>query len=473
MTTVGLALITKNEVGNLPGLLQSIEGAFDQVALLDTGSTDKTATVFRQWAKQEKTRNAAFRFSVEDFRWVDDFAAARSAADQLLNTDWNCWADADDEILGAENLRTMAEQAPASLAAFVFGYDYARDPNGNCACFLRRERLVRAGAGRWVGRVHESQLIDGQSQDVPGDTVLWRHRKAEVGDSSERNQRILEKWLEDEPENPRVLSYLGTEHLVVGDHEEAIPFFERYIVLRTGWDEERAQVHRKLASCLIALGRFDEAVEVSLNAVRLLPSWPDSYLSLAEIYHQMGEFAKAVYWADEVLRIGQPQSLLIINPLDYSLTPLLIKSSALGGLRRWDDAITVAEQALGIDPGRREVVESLRDWNGFSSREATAKTWCAAAVQLVGADEQLKALELIEETVPAFARDHPDVVRLRSQLRERVRPLIGDEYVGVYAAGVVKPESVIPDEKVDEWAGQTARARFLLAGISEQLEGVV
>lgn len=468
--SVGLALIVKNEAGNLPNLLASVEGAFDQVVLLDTGSTDDTKQVFRKWVKTEKESNPDFDGTVHDFKWIDDFAAARNAADELLTTDWLCWADADDEILGAHNLRALAANAPDEVAAFVCGYDYARDAQGNCACYLRRERLVRAGKGTWVGRVHESQLVDGQQQDVPADTVLWKHLKDDAGDSSDRNRRILEKWVEDEPHNPRVLSYLGTEYLVIGEHEKAVPHFEQYLDLRTGWDEERAQVCRKLSQCLNIMGDQQKAVDVALTALELMPTWPDSYLSLAEAYHQVGQYEKSVYWADRVLEAGQPNTLLIINPLDYTLQPLLVKSSALGGLSRWDEAIEVAEQALAINPDQHDVRATLEGWRASSMREATAKTWCAAAVQLVGTDEQWKALKLIEDTVPAFATDHPEVVQLRSQIRRRVRPLIDpDGYIEHYESGGSKPEDMIPDERVNEIGGRLPRASFLLEGVKEQL----
>ena len=38
--TVGLAIIARDEADTLPGLLESVRGAFDQVVLCDTGSTD-------------------------------------------------------------------------------------------------------------------------------------------------------------------------------------------------------------------------------------------------------------------------------------------------------------------------------------------------------------------------------------------------------------------------------------------------
>jgi len=50
MPTVGLAIIARDEQDDLPQLLASVEGHFDQVALLDTGSKDDTVGVFLRWA---------------------------------------------------------------------------------------------------------------------------------------------------------------------------------------------------------------------------------------------------------------------------------------------------------------------------------------------------------------------------------------------------------------------------------------
>ena len=54
--TLGLALIVRNEEEALPRLLESIEGVFDRIVLVDTGSTDATKKVFTEWALRERKR---------------------------------------------------------------------------------------------------------------------------------------------------------------------------------------------------------------------------------------------------------------------------------------------------------------------------------------------------------------------------------------------------------------------------------
>ncbi len=469
--TIGLALIVRDEEETLPQLLASIEGAFDQVVLVDTGSTDATEAQFKWWAIEQ---DLPLGYNIARFKWIDDFAAARAYADSFLKTDWTCWADADDTIRNAQNLRQLAAEAPPDLLSYICSYDYARDQHGNCACRLVRERLVRRGAGEWVGRVHESQLIAGRQQLVSPDVVEWVHNHPpDPSDSNERNIRILEAWIEEEPDNPRVVGYLGTELLIRGELDRAGELFERYVALKTGWDEERAQIYRKLGGVRIAQGRHDEAIDAALEAVRLLPSWPDSYLTLAEAYHEKGEWAKAIQWAEEVLRRGEPQTMLIVNPLDYTVTPRMVLASALGELGHIDKALGVAEDALEIIPDHPGLRGKRQEWLATGQREATAQTVLALARQLIGHDEQVKALALLELAVPYFAIDHPEVVALRSQLRERLYPLFEpDGYAAAYVAGGEEPEQLTDDERIDEICNALPRCGFLLDGIGEQLAAV-
>ncbi len=474
---MGLAIIARDEERSLPRLLESVEGAFDRVALLDTGSTDKTVEVFEAWGKSQDAEIRVGRFD-----WADDFAAARNAADELLgDVDWAAWADADDHVDGAANLRALAEQAPPQLVAFVCNYDYAFDPSGNVTCVLKRERLVRRGFGTWVGRVHEAQIFPrgGATTLVGPEVCNWVHRKPpDAPGSSDRNLRILSAWDQAEPDNARVLGYLGTEKAVLGQYAEAVEHFEAYLRLKTGWDQERAQIHRKLAICLLALERPADAQQTALQALAVIPDWPDSHLSLAEASYAMGEtsrapsdFDKAIKWATDVLRLGHPDSLLILNPLDYTFKPRLLLAAAHGALGHVDEAITLGQEALAIIPDHGQLQAHMASWRKAKERQHVADSWIAAAQILIAHDEQLKALALLEDTVPHFARDHPSVVQLRSEVRERLLWVKDpDAYARHYEVGGSKPEDAVADENVTDLCDRLPRAQFLKRGIAEQLE---
>jgi glycosyltransferase involved in cell wall biosynthesis len=243
--TLGLAVIAKDEESTLPNLLASIGGAFDQVALLDTGSTDRTLEIFEQWAV---TDDGDCR--VGHFRWCDDFAAARNAADELLDTDWLCWADADDEIVGADHLRGLLRDVPGrvddrEVRALDFRYEF-RDAAGELEPGeeVWRDRLHRTGAGRWSGRLHENKHIDGRLRTDPA-VAYWVHtRQADRETSLRRNDAILARWVREEPRNLRPRGMLAARLLERGEHEAGLRHFARYIELsfpEPVSDSERAE----------------------------------------------------------------------------------------------------------------------------------------------------------------------------------------------------------------------------------------
>ena len=428
--------------------------------LLDTGSSDKTIEVFEQWAQTQ----TGLSHEVGHFKWIDDFAAARTAADAMLSgCDWYSWADCDDEIHGAQLLRNLAAQSPPELAAWVADYDYAQDPNGNCICRLRRERLVRAGKGRWTGRVHEAQVLDGGVALIDGATIEWRHRKYRMAPG--RNMKIFKEWVKTDPENPRVLGYLGFEEMGRGKPKLALKWFRRYLKLKTGWDEERAQVHRRYALALRMVGRTDEAMATAFEAVRLLPTWPDSYLTLAECHYELGEPQKAIAWARHVLERGVPDTALIIDPTDYTVQPRVLLAGALAQLGRLEDAVQVAGEALQLAPGHPLIEGPYQLWVRDLKREQTANRSLELAQVLVEHDEQLKALEVLRN-VPHYAAEHPRVVVARAELAARIGPLLDpDAYREHYRSGGTKPEDMVEDPIA---VGDVLpRCRFLLDRLLE------
>jgi len=66
---LAVALIVRDEQQTLAPTLASVQSIADQIVVVDTGSTDRTPEVARE-----------FGATVVDFPWEDSFAAARNCA---------------------------------------------------------------------------------------------------------------------------------------------------------------------------------------------------------------------------------------------------------------------------------------------------------------------------------------------------------------------------------------------------------
>jgi glycosyltransferase involved in cell wall biosynthesis len=96
MDQLTAVLIVRNEAPRLPACLASLRGAVDQVAILDTGSTDGTRELL--------TRLAGSEDQDPPIIWADhpfeDFSRARTASLELVETPYFLWIDADERCSG-------------------------------------------------------------------------------------------------------------------------------------------------------------------------------------------------------------------------------------------------------------------------------------------------------------------------------------------------------------------------------------
>ncbi len=89
--TISLCMIVKNEEKILRRCLDSLKGIYDEAIIVDTGSTDQTKAIAKEYTDK-----------VYDFEWVDDFSKARNFAMSKATCDYIYMADAD-EVLDEEN----------------------------------------------------------------------------------------------------------------------------------------------------------------------------------------------------------------------------------------------------------------------------------------------------------------------------------------------------------------------------------
>ncbi len=91
--TVSVCMIVKNAQGTLYRCLDSVKSIADEIIICDTGSTDRTREIAREYTDQ-----------VCEIPWEDDFAAARNESIRRATKDWVLWIDADEHLVGGEKL---------------------------------------------------------------------------------------------------------------------------------------------------------------------------------------------------------------------------------------------------------------------------------------------------------------------------------------------------------------------------------
>jgi glycosyltransferase involved in cell wall biosynthesis/tetratricopeptide (TPR) repeat protein len=221
---LSVCLIVKNEEEFLGRCLASVCELAAQIVVVDTGSTDRTLEIARQ-----------FKAEAHHFAWCDDFAAARNAALEHATGDWVLSLDADEELL-PEHRSTILQEMQADG---VMGYrlpilNKGRELEGRSYV----PRLFRNAPGLfYVGCVHEQVFSSievrcrqwGLRQQLGG-SVLFHHGYTkdvmESRDKIARNLRLLERAIEELPNDPNLLMNYGLELVRSGQLETGL---EQYV----------------------------------------------------------------------------------------------------------------------------------------------------------------------------------------------------------------------------------------------------
>ena len=286
---LSICMIVKNEAANLPRALGSIEGLEAEVVVVDTGSTDETVEI--------ATRAGA---KVVHFAWISDFSAARNEAFANATGRWLLVLDADEELTA--ELKARIEGVLAASQAGALKLPMADiDERGAVRMHVSSTRIIRNGRGyAYEGRVHED--LDGSVRRA-GDAIEHadlpiRHHGYTAAENARkerhtRNRTLVEAAHAAAPCDPRYWHYLGLEHAIAGDHEQAAAWFER-MVLEAPQHELAGWSASQLASIRIAERAFGAAWEAAVVGSRPHFGRVASLLRLAEVALREGDGAAAL-----------------------------------------------------------------------------------------------------------------------------------------------------------------------------------
>jgi glycosyltransferase involved in cell wall biosynthesis len=339
--SVSMALIVKNEERVLGRCLESLRGAVDEIVVVDTGSEDGTKRIAQRYTDK-----------IYDFVWCQDFAAARQFAFDRATSDWVAWVDADDVVLQADRIKPLLAATPPQVCGYTWRYICGWDASGKANFEFWRERCVRNdGTFRWMGRVHEVLVPQRPCVQKQNHDIVVEHHPESTNPDRGRNLKILqdEYAANGGTLEPRMLFYLGREYADAGNIERAIDVLLQYLQVGE-WDEERFRAHVQLAQLYRAQAQYRLALDMDLQALKILPQWPDAYFGLAQTYYFLQDWPKVIHWCDIGRTMPVPQAVLFTNPRDYDFTWIIYYTNALYHVGQLDEAVAWTRRALRVSP---------------------------------------------------------------------------------------------------------------------------
>lgn len=348
MITISLCMIVKNEEDVIGDCLNSVKDIVDEINIVDTGSTDKTKEIILQFTDR-----------IFDFKWIDDFAAARNASFSHATKEYILWLDADDIFLEEDQkaLLELKRTLEKDVDCVTFKYNYAQDEYGNPTLIFRRERLVRRDKGfPWIGFIHE--YIGGNKTMVVDSEITVTHKR--VHSSGDRNLNIYKKKIADGISfNYRDRYYYGKELYYHGIYEEAIQVLGK-LLDEPIWIEEKIDSACKVADSYMGLNDLDRAKKTLLRAFLWGSPRAEIIYRIGQVCERQNKIEEAIYWYESISNAILPEKLNGFTYIEYwtwrPYIQLCVCYSKIGDIHK---SYLNNEKARAISPNQTYVIHNI------------------------------------------------------------------------------------------------------------------
>jgi len=292
MASISVCMIVKNEEKVLERCLLSLQGIWDELIIVDTGSSDKT--------KEIATR---FTDRVYDFKWIDDFSAARNYAFSKAKCDYIYSADAD-EVLDETNRKRFLQLKEALIPEVeIVQMWYVTPPEFNTTENFDKEYrpklYKRLREFTWIDPIHETV----RTEPVVFDSdIEILHRPHD--NHASRDFRIFRGMIaKGERLSTKLHKMYARELMLSGEKEDLIAardFFEGSLQ-----DENRNESEYQEALCVLCKtlrleGEEAAFLECALKAVATMPC-AEVCLELGIYFYEKERFAEAKEWFESTM----------------------------------------------------------------------------------------------------------------------------------------------------------------------------
>lgn len=343
---ISAAILTKNSEKFIDQCLASIRDAVDEIVLADSGSTDRTLEIAKKYGPK-----------LYEYTWQDDFAHARNFVISKATGEWVFVIDSD-EVLETEDkeiLRRTVRNAKGD--AFVVSLKDLKQQT-----VIAMPRLVRNnGHIRYRRRLHENWYDD---RSEHGDVLAERADisllhfgyaipEEDFQKKRERNARIFGRELEENPNDPENLYFVGTGQNELGNFNEAAEYLRKAFKLSAGRPVNQAFILNELIHSLGPLQRYEEIVDLIFSNHQLVSLNPELlyYFGLAKA--SLRDTASAIRAFKECAETDVTKVKAGMAPLDLPLKALEALSMLYLSTGDRVSAGSTARELLQKDPGNK------------------------------------------------------------------------------------------------------------------------
>lgn len=384
--TVCLNMIVKDETEVIKRCLSSTLPVIDYWVIVDTGSTDGTQKMIRDYMKEKGVPG-----ELHERPWVN-FAHNRNEALELARgkSDYIFFIDADEFMSYDDDFKM-----PELDKDFYYGtISYS-------GTLYDRIKLVSSRLkASYEGVLHEALVTpfdatNGKIEKM-ANVVTSEGARSKDPEKYLKDAKTLEKALVDEPNNTRYLYYLAQSYRDAGCHELALKAYEKRIQAG-GWDQETYIAMLGAARTQEELGFPKDAIIAGYNrAFQFRPSRKEPLYYLANYYRMQGDYASGYAISKIAMSMPNSKDALFVQGWmdDYGIP--LENSICAYWTNQFAECQKVSLQILEKNNLPKEVRECVQNNLGFANAKIIEQICQNTSLTAPKAEEAIKEPDKIE-----------------------------------------------------------------------------
>jgi glycosyltransferase involved in cell wall biosynthesis len=370
MAKLVLTQIVKNEAHVITRMLNSIKPIVDIICLVDTGSTDNTIEVVKNWGTQNNIETHVFERPFDNFENSRNYSIqmAREVTNGKGNDYWGFWLDADETI----------EVLPSFNKSKIDKDLYMFNTYINVMKYTRNECFKLDKPFRFYGPVHEyivcddknitSGLMEGINVRVQMDGGSW---KGNIPDKYKSHAFVLEKYIDQNRQDPRWVFYTAQSYhdsACIPDNREeneerlrrSLKYYKERISRPDGYPEEVFYSQFRVGTIMRALEEpWNLTMNEFLKAYSFDPLRAEPIKAIIDYYLSVGEWNNA-YLFSKFAKVNfhdrnpYPQRLLFVDESLYIWKILEVHAAASFYTGRRDEARQVYQEMVKVSREKPE-----------------------------------------------------------------------------------------------------------------------
>lgn len=282
MTKISACIIAKNEELVIEKALSSICDVVDEIIFVDTGSTDKTVQIAKNYTDK-----------IYHFKWIDDFSAARNEALKYASNEYILSWDADwvMPLQSQQEFKKIKNKNFENADLVYFDWNLEGVYDGDVFLPTRNMKynfVFKKSLFTWQSPIHNYLQLLNSNEKIKTKTysqIQVNHIRKEAKKEWRHHQTldILQKEVAKNNQNShRLRYYLARELFVDQQYEKSLLTYQEYLATISSKTDEFSFILEHIGFCYLRLKKIAEGKKFLQKYYKTEEKKPRFILSFAD-----------------------------------------------------------------------------------------------------------------------------------------------------------------------------------------------